>query len=366
MGRDFLFDLQFDLQCDLHSLQSEAMTLKVLRAIHRDAKSSSLYSASSKVSACARQAVSFERAAQGADLAVLPLLRYYSLLNWMKSILHLTDLSYPASSAVLQHGISTRRTKRDTYCWPLEQVYVYKAGVLQSFYEMDKRPKPGLPARIVVGDLLGSLPAMSSRLIAFYPHFQHCYPLQDGPPAPDVLVDRRIASSQKLTIPEWIAAYIEASEQGFNPRLRNGAGADSAVRLDGQAGVLFGTEDGGFTSADAFAEFGPTELGAAESGSPRFGPDGQLQIPRPNANHPWLRSVNGRPFLLDNSAFPDWMIHFSLLYTLSSLCRYNPQEWSDILHWNNETDSALVRAYLDLPPVTFDLTDFLPVTPQFH
>ncbi|MBX5437805.1 MAG: hypothetical protein IRZ33_11420 [Alicyclobacillaceae bacterium] len=44
---------------------------------------------------------------------------------------------------------------------------------------------------------------------------------------------------------------------------------------------------------------------------------------------------------------PDWLIHFVLLFTLASLCRYNALEWSDILMWNHEVDALLVRAYLE-------------------
>ncbi|GGJ07162.1 hypothetical protein GCM10010885_15400 [Alicyclobacillus cellulosilyticus] len=57
------------------------------------------------------------------------------------------------------------------------------------------------------------------------------------------------------------------------------------------------------------------------------------------------------------------LIHFGLLYSLSALARYHPVEWSDIVHWNNDIDAALVRQYVSYvaewrPPVLHRLLQF--------
>lgn len=186
----------------IESLQSDAVAHKLLGKVHQGstANPAALYRIAAKVGACARQAVAFEAAADRTEWSTAPLLEYYAMLHWMKVLLHLTSLDYPPSSAVLQHGMSCRRMKRENYRWPLESVYLYKQGVLQSFWVLawnkgnpvtrrtvgdepaanegvffrdspSLATPPVLPAKLVIGTLLGQIPAMREALALFYPQF---------------------------------------------------------------------------------------------------------------------------------------------------------------------------------------------------
>lgn len=189
------------LQVD--SLQSDALVLKLLGKLHPEAYAPILYRVAAKCAASARQAMAFELTADHAEWSTRPMLEYYAMLQWIKALLHLFVLDYPPSSAVLQHGMSTRRMKRDNYRWPLESVYLYKQGVLQSFHTFTSQGAGGdgeagttertggefrprgsaeaggvagtggdLPSQLVIGNLLVQVPDMDEALAWFYPHFR--------------------------------------------------------------------------------------------------------------------------------------------------------------------------------------------------
>lgn len=290
-------------------LESELMVKHILRKLHPDASSTQLYESAAKVAASARQAAAYEASSNHVAFTIQPLLRYYTVLHWMKTLLFLKDLSFPSSSSVLQHGISVRRAKRQPYRWPYETAYVYKDGVLQSFCAL-ACPNMQLPSRFVVGDLLGTLPHVSRHLSSVYERFQHAYHIEAGVfnALNTEYVPRKIASNANLTVDQWKAQYLEA--------------------------------------APGFEETTQTTETLSQEDPPTL-----IRLPAPSQGHPWAVSDDSRRYMLDNSWYPQWICHFVLLYTLSALSRYNPIEWSDVVTWNNEPDAFFVREYLSKYPM---------------
>ena len=223
-----------------------------------------------------------------------------------------------------------------------------------------------LPDRFTVGSLLGELPAMHPLICALYPDFTELFPLI-GPvttsqildlirsypkyfqpsrfPNPQtpisfeleylphlsqltvqeverkshadvsedywVLVSRQIARKKKMTVQEWKTAFFQTARSDKNHQ-------NLAKPWDESLGE----------------------------------PQRWLVLPlRTLQNHPFVLNgpqPPGELWLGSKPVTPLWVIHYVLLYTLSSLCRYQPLEWSDILLWQNEQDAPLVRAYLEL------------------
>ncbi|WP_245631741.1 YaaC family protein [Alicyclobacillus ferrooxydans] len=326
--------------------RSENYMAKVISKFHPDEPNHRVYTAASNSSACARQASAYEASAMTADISVRPLLLYYAYLNWIKALLHAIDVSYPSEAAVLQHGVSVRRTKRVSYHLPSEMVYIYKQGVLQSAAE---RAGIKLPQRLLLGDVLGMLTPIQHLMTEFYPKFQHLYPIQaeenkiawrNG-----ILVPRTIAANNGQTVEEWITDLLRSDSEGHM----------------GQA--LASQDTAADESLDEFTSF---------VRSVRQAPLGYLRLPRSILQHPWmfkieaasgfaqgiraLPSVNAteshtlatdtRLVLANRAPLAGWMLHFIVLYCLSALVRYNPLEWSDILRWHNEPDALLIETYL--------------------
>ncbi len=311
-----------------HQLQSEYKVKRLLQRIHPGARQTELFNSAAKVAASARQAAAFEQADTCVDLPVRPLVRYYAVLGWMKTLLHLYDLSFPASMSVLQHGISVRRSKRQPYRWPLETVYVHKDGVFQSFAALSRAQGLAqenecgqLPQKLVIGDLLGAMPPLACDVANANQQFQHVHVVQRdvSPSGTWEYVSRRIATNAGMTVDEWKRAYlsarrISAGEANSLDRSVNGETAPETVFQDSE-------------------------------------PPGLLLLPASSDGHPWAITHGENRYLLDGPCFSEWLIHFVILYSLSALCRYNPVEWSDIVTWNNEVDAYLVRAYLEHYPV---------------
>jgi hypothetical protein len=301
-------------------LQSEYKVKRILQRMHPNARQTDLFNSAAKVAASARQAAAFEQSDACVDLPVRPLVRYYAVLGWMKTLLYLHDLSFPASMSVLQHGISVRRSKRQPYRWPLETVYVHKDGILQCFFALSRardNERSEFPQKLVVGDLLGAMPPLACDVAIAHQQFQHVYPLREevGADSTSEYVSRSIAANAGMTVEEWKRAYLKAGRM--------------TVDADG---FLHGSMDGEIVRDTVVS---PSE------------PPGLLMLPIPSKGHPWVITHGENRYLLDSPCFPQWLNHFVILYSLSALCRYNPMEWSDILTWNNEGDAYLVRAYLE-------------------
>ncbi|MCL6634057.1 MAG: YaaC family protein [Alicyclobacillus herbarius] len=295
---------------DIRKLQSEALSLRLLRRLHPDVDSAQLYAAAARVASTARQAVQFVGGLENIRIELAPLLRYYEWLHWLKVLLYLFDLQFPRSTAVLQHGLSVRRQKRQGYRWPLEAITVHRDGVLQECVRI-LQPEESFENRLIVGDLLGSLPGMTSVLREFYKPFQHAYELKASESPDWRLVDREIAANHSLTVDEWLTGY--------------------------QAGPVI----------------------PPSTPRPEADPPGLLYVPAPRREHPLRREFLRRTFLLDKPRHRDWLAHYAILYSLSALCRYNPVEWSDIVLWQNEVDALLVREYLALPEMRIEIVEDL-------
>lgn len=318
--------------------KSENYLAKLIQRIHPDAPSSAVFSAAANGSACVRQSICYEQSAASTTASVQPLLLYYAFLNFIKAVLHISDLNYPSGAAVLQHGVSVRRTKRASYHLPAEMVYVYKQGILPSAAE---RVGLRLPQRIVIGDILGAFPNMMPLIREFYPKYQHLFVLEkdESASSPWMLISRAVASGNAKTVEEWTDDLLESTPDELLAQLRQ--------------------------------HWNPTEIAQIAREAPR----GYLRLPAIMTAHPWVvrfdkgtvtagdfatqvggvdGSSNGDAgeqrvsqfLLLNQPPIPDWVKHFVTLYCLSALTRYSPLEWSDILLWHNEPDALIVEQYL--------------------
>lgn len=325
-------------------MQSDTVALHTLKAEHPDEPASSLYGNAAKISTHSRQAFAYEQAASDADLCIRPLLLYYAYLHWMKTVLYLSDLSYPRGSSLLQHGMSVRKVKRDGYRWPLDYAYIYKEGVLQSFRNVIE-PELHFPTKLPIGHLLGSIPKVSDAIAQLYPEFQHVYPVVEGPhfdrggQGGCRYVSRHIASNVGMTPEEWADAYAAAYD---DTRPSN--------RTTPQDSTIIAREINAQSAQEMMME--ASELHVADQNTARIDrdPEGLLRIPTVEQRHPWEYECEDGGWLADGHAYPLWLSHLVTVYVLSTLCRYNAVEWLDIVSWNNDRDGYLVREYLqDVP-----------------
>lgn len=331
-----MFAIQRETSKTIHyvgvrQLQSESFALRLVRQVHVEKPRSSgeEYNSAQNVASYARQAIAYASAAEEGSLEILPVLRYYQWLHTLKALLYLFCPTFPVSTSVLQHGLSVRRIKRNSYRWPLEKLLIHREGIIHSFHSLFADGE--FPDKILVGDLLGSLPQLAPIMSQFYQHFEHAYPLHSVDADPTLRkVARRIAANQGLTIDEWRHTYYSV-----------GTASPSQDTLEA-------------SNSHNFKRDGHARLNE---------PQGYLYIEEPPEIHPWLRFYDGIEFLVDEPSYPIYLIHYALLYSLSALSRYSATEWSDVIHWHNEEDALLVREYLRLPlPHPLIRIDEVPLT----
>lgn len=298
----------------IQQLQSEVVALRWVRKARMKGEKDSAgeqYVAAEGVASSVRLAVAYDKAAQSSSLEVLPVLRYYQWLHLTKALLFLFVPNFPKSASVLQHGLSVRRIKRSNYRWPLEKLQFHNDGIIQCFHHLIAGTS--LPDKVLVGDLIGAIPQMSSTLSEFYQQFHHIYPLRPLDEQPGLAaVSRDIASHQDLTITEWYSKY-----QSLNPSSKTALKKIPSV-----------------------------------SNLP-----GLLCIESPPTSHPWYRTYKNTVYLTDVTVLPEYLIHYCLLYSLSALSRYSAEEWSDVINWSNTEDALLIREYLNLTLPLPNLTD---------
>lgn len=338
-----------ELWSDVEYWVSENYLAKIVARIHPREASGLVYSASANGSACIRQAIAYEEAARSSDTSIRPLLLYYALLNWIKSFLHIMDLTYPSETTVLQHGVSVRRTKKASYQLPAEMVYIYKQGVLPSAADMVGLH---LPQRIILGDILGLIPELHTLIAELYPKYQHLFPVFRGVPveqelggrglggretklrvfAPNevlpthsgsLFVSRFVASSNRQTVAEWVDDFLSVASGLSSQRQEHDTSSaedsmdgvengmdDTKVGIDGVANRIASTKVGTGAAQNNidYTKVGTGPLGSKirlgndaadkKGGIPgeqmwtlesfMNGPSGYLRIPEMFSYHPWM------------------------------------------------------------------------------
>lgn len=80
-----------------------------------------------------KQGILFFDEAQRSSVMIKPLLLFYGMTNLKKGLILLHDPHYPQSSAVLQHGLTTRKKKKASYRFLEDEVKVQREGLIPYF-----------------------------------------------------------------------------------------------------------------------------------------------------------------------------------------------------------------------------------------
>lgn len=80
-----------------------------------------------------KQGKSYLSSAAKSDLIVRPLLLFYGCTSLLKAILLLRDPLYPKTTAVLQHGMTTRKRKKRDYLFYDDEIKIQREGLLPHF-----------------------------------------------------------------------------------------------------------------------------------------------------------------------------------------------------------------------------------------
>ncbi len=237
--------------------------------------------------------------AHKASLATQPVLLFYGCVQWMKACLLTVDPSYPSTTQVLAHGVTTRKRKKQDYSFLKDEVKVQKEGLFPYFSEQMFHVKQLTGEKYKLSNVIRRLPEMASLI----QHIEGEYPL-----TPITL------NTDAALIPSDILTSLDMEIPRFNVWLQS-----------------FGIDHAGIEENDAYIH---------------------LPNPEPLKKHPYMlikSEVNQwyLPSERDNYLpLPELFCHYLTLYNLSMICRYETEWWCELLHSFSSNDYPYIEHFL--------------------
>lgn len=238
------------------------------------------------------------------------MLLFYGMVQLIKACILTVDPNYPETTAVLAHGVSTRKRKKRNYSFLQDEVKIQKDGLLRHF------------ARV---------------LFSF-----------------DILCFERLSMESLFArIPEMnlIFAYINKDEPS------------KLVQINGRTIYLPATvlDDVNMTHrrfSEFFQDHSVHSWSFVEEGAVTFYESTQQLTPLQCA--PFLFHRNGHYYLPTKRnlfhSIHEIIVHFLLLYNLSMICRYETEWWNDLFHTFASNDLPFIQQFLS---VTAEKVPFL-------
>jgi YaaC-like Protein len=234
--------------------------------------------------------------------AIQPMLLFYGISQLLKACLTMIDPEYPATSTVLAHGVSSRKRKKQNYCFLKDEIKIQRNGLFSHVAEKLFQIKHLEAEKYSMEHLLKHIAEMSEVF-----SFHH---------SKDYSVHVDLKDNQY---------YItEKTSQLFHM---------SPKRL-----------------AEYFIERYPYELITITDDKAVF-----LKA----KNHvtfncvPFLYNLKEDMFFLPTSRdsllnIPELLIHYLLLYNLSMISRYETEWWYDLLMGTTSDDYPIILRYMEI------------------
>lgn len=220
--------------------------------------------------------------ADSAPPELQPLLLFYGMTQLVKACLLTVDADYPKTTAVLAHGVSTRKRKKKNYAFLDDEVRLQKNGLATYFSSELFHLKHSEGGKLSMRELLERIPDLNDL-------FQDLY---QQPPFRPVS-----GKSREVEIPIEILDDLHMTYSRFIHFLET----HMAVRVEQKR----------------------------ES-------EKSIQLRYENTCLPFPSSVEGELYLPRNREhydhFPEMLVHFLLLYNLSMIARYETEWWSELFH----------------------------------
>lgn len=249
--------------------------------------------------------------ADKSPLMIKPVLLFYGLIHLIKACILTTDPNYPETTAVLAHGVSTRKRKKQHYSFFQDEVKFQRSGLFPLMVEKMFHMKHLEGDKATMGDLLKQIPELSELFMQFRGEETFLkISMQDG----HYLIPKKILDSFHMTENRFIEFYQSRS----------------AVQAS------FIEREGDFFELDL-------EMKSNYEPAPiKFNLwDGCYSLP-----------------LKKNSLFhfPELLIHYLLLYNLSMISRYETEWWSELIKMMPNQDYPLIQSFLN---ISMEKTPFL-------
>jgi hypothetical protein len=238
--------------------------------------------------------------ADKAPLILKPILLFYGLVHLIKACILTIDPDYPETTAVLAHGVSTRKRKRQNYLFFQDEVKFQKNGLFPFMSEKLFHMKQLEGEKVVMKELLQLIPELNELFI-----------LLEGRKTFETLH----RDGEQLIIPETVLDYYHMTENRFKEFFA----AKFAHKMEAASERLAFKMDNGVLS-----EFSPV----------KFNLEGST----------WTIPLNKSKLI----NFPELLVHYLLLYNLSMIARYETEWWSELTKMMPNRDFPFIDLFLHI------------------
>jgi hypothetical protein len=246
--------------------------------------------------------------AESSPLILKPILLFYGLVHLIKACILTSDPVYPETTAVLAHGVSTRKRKKQNYHFFQDEVKVQKNGLFPFMSEKLFHMKQLEGEKVIMEELLQLIPELDDLFF-----------LLDGKRTFIKLQNH----NEQLVVPESVLDHFHMTENRFKEFL--------ASKFE--KGVEF-SEEGLAFRIDPTSCFGSSPL--------KFHLEDNYYALPLNKGHYFN--------------FPELLGHYLLLYNLSMIARYETEWWSELTKMMPNRDYPFICSFLD---VTMQKVPFL-------
>ena len=238
-------------------------------------------------------------------LAIQPILLFYGYVQLIKACLLVVDPAYPSSSALLAHGVTTRKRKKQHYSFLQDEVKIQRNGLFSHMAEVMFHMKHLDGEKISMKHLLSEIPEMAPAYSFF--RLQKYYPLQE-------------INNRQYRTPSSLLDSLHKTAEGLQNYLNKEGQANSYKVQEEKDNLLIYTEK---------------KLSVNRSSPFRFNAsDSTFQI---------SGSKETRTHRME-----EMLIHYLLLYNLSMIARYETEWWLDLLKTAPNEDYPLISQFLNI------------------
>lgn len=232
-----------------------------------------------------------------------PMLFFYGMVHLLKAALVAIRPNYPESTAILAHGVSSRKRKKKDYTFLDDEVKIQYNGL--------------------------------------YPYVsEHLFLIKESP-------FEKIKMKQLFAlIPEMTALFTFHEKENMIA-----VGSPGVVHLQFPVSIL----DNYHLTANAFIKRIKPYIPAINHTETK---DAMIHIRlakpfRPSDNSPFFTDMSGGSvyFPVQRDRFlpvSELMVHYLLLYNLSMLCRYESEWWGDLLATKPDVDYPFIKQFLQI------------------
>ena len=235
-----------------------------------------------------------------APLSIKPVLLFYGLVHLLKACVLTVDSTYPSSTSILAHGVSTRKRKKQNYLFYQDEVKIQRLGLCTHFAERMFHVKQIEGEKIMMGDLLELVAELDDTFLFL-----------KGMPSMILLEEE---SDRYLRIPKNVEQLYYMSAERLKKHLKDKHFGEICWKVEIGEELLLNPKESNLLTPFRFHLI-------------------KQRICLPSKLH-------------THNSLPDLLIHYLLLYNLSMIARYETEWWLDLMKTASNTDYPFIKTFL--------------------